>query len=86
MTTNPYITGVSDGGAHIAFLCSHLLQLPAQSLGARKESNDAGQAVRKLTFDPHAVGIPNRGLLKTGMAADLTILILIKCKRKRKSS
>ena len=76
LTTNPYVlTGGSDGGAHIAFLCqvtysSHLLDHWVR----QKKVLSLEQAVRKLTFDPATLlGIPNRGLLKNGLAADLTI-------------
>jgi N-acyl-D-aspartate/D-glutamate deacylase len=76
MTTNPYIlTGGSDGGAHIAFLCQVTYSSFLLSHWVReKKAMTLEQAVRKLTFDPAVLlGIPNRGLLKTGMAADLTI-------------
>jgi len=76
MTTNPYVlTGGSDGGAHIAFLCQVTYSSFLLSHWVReKKAMTLEQAVRKLTFDPAVLlGIPNRGLLKTGLAADLTI-------------
>jgi N-acyl-D-amino-acid deacylase len=76
LTTNPYVlTGGSDGGAHVAFLCQVTYSSFLLSHWVReKKALTMEQAVRKLTFDPAVLlGIPNRGLLKEGMAADLTI-------------
>jgi N-acyl-D-amino-acid deacylase len=76
LTTNPYVvTGGSDGGAHIAFLCQVTYSSFLLSHWVReKKALSLEQAVRKLTFDPaRLLGIPRRGLLKEGMAADLTI-------------
>ncbi len=76
LTTNPYVvTGGSDGGAHIAFLCQVTYSSFLLSHWVReKKVLSLEQAVRKLTFDPaRLLGIPQRGLLKEGMAADLTI-------------
>jgi N-acyl-D-aspartate/D-glutamate deacylase len=76
LTTDPYVlTGGSDGGAHIAFLCQVTYSSFLLSHWVReKKALTLEQAVRRLTFDPASLlGIPNRGLLKTGMAADLTI-------------
>ena len=76
LTESPYVlSGGSDGGAHVSFLCqvtysSYLLEHWVR----KKKAFSLEQAVRKLTFDPATLlGIPNRGLLKTGLAADLTI-------------
>lgn len=76
LMTNPYVlTGGSDGGAHIAFLCQ--VTYSSFLLGhwvREKKTLTLEQAVRKLTFDPATLlGIPNRGFLKEGMAADLTL-------------
>jgi N-acyl-D-aspartate/D-glutamate deacylase len=76
MATSPYVlTGGSDGGAHIAFLCQVTYSSFLLSHWVReKKVMTLEQAVRRLTFDPAVLlGIPNRGLLKTGLAADLTI-------------
>jgi N-acyl-D-amino-acid deacylase len=76
LTTSPYVlTGGSDGGAHVAFLCQVTYSSFLLSHWVReKKALTLEQAVRKLTFDPAVLlGIPNRGLLKEGMAADLTI-------------
>ncbi len=76
LATDPYVlTGGSDGGAHIAFLCQVTYSSFLLSHWVReKKALTLEQAVRRLTFDPASLlGIPNRGLLKTGMAADLTI-------------
>lgn len=76
LTANPYVlTGGSDGGAHIAFLCQVTYSTFLLSHWVReKKALTLEQAVRKLTFDPAVLlGIPSRGLLKEGLAADLTI-------------
>jgi N-acyl-D-aspartate/D-glutamate deacylase len=76
ITTNPYVlTGGSDGGAHIAFLCQVTYSSFLLSHWVReKKMLTLEHAIRKLTFDPAVLlGIPNRGLLKEGMAADVTV-------------
>lgn len=76
MTTNPYVlTGGSDGGAHVAFLCQVTYSSFLLSHWVREQrALSLEQAVRKLTFDPAVLlGIPRRGLLKEGFAADLTL-------------
>jgi N-acyl-D-amino-acid deacylase len=87
LTTDPYVlTGGSDGGAHIAFLCQVTYSSFLLSHWVReKKLLTLEQAVRRLTFDPASLlGIPNRGLLKTGMAADLTIFDPDKVQAKEK--
>jgi len=87
LTTDPYVlTGGSDGGAHIAFLCQVTYSSFLLSHWVReKKALTLEQAVRRLTFDPALLlGIPNRGLLKTGMAADLTIFDPDKVQAKEK--
>ena len=87
LTTDPYVlTGGSDGGAHIAFLCQVTYSSFLLSHWVReKKALTLEQAVRRLTFDPASLlGIPNRGLLKTGMAADLTIFDPDKVQAKEK--
>jgi len=87
LTTSPYVlTGGSDGGAHVAFLCQVTYSSFLLSHWVReKKALTLEQAVRKLTFDPAVLlGIPNRGLLKEGMAADLTIFDPDKVQAKEK--
>lgn len=87
LTTNPYVlTGGSDGGAHIAFLCQVTYSSFLLSHWVReKKALTLEQAVRRLTFDPATLlGIPHRGLLKEGMAADLTIFDPDKVQAKEK--
>jgi N-acyl-D-amino-acid deacylase len=87
LTTDPYVlTGGSDGGAHIAFLCQVTYSSFLLSHWVReKKLLTLEQAVRRLTYDPAALlGIPNRGLLKAGMAADLTIFDPDKVQAKEK--
>lgn len=87
LTTDPYVlTGGSDGGAHIAFLCQVTYSSYLLSHWVReKKALTLEQAVRRLTFDPASLlGIPNRGLLKIGMAADLTIFDPDKVQAKEK--
>jgi N-acyl-D-aspartate/D-glutamate deacylase len=87
MTTNPYVlTGGSDGGAHIAFLCQVTYSSFLLSHWVReKKALTLEQAIRKLTFDPAVLlGIPHRGLLQEGKAADLTIFDPDKVQAKEK--
>jgi N-acyl-D-aspartate/D-glutamate deacylase len=87
LTTSPYVlTGGSDGGAHVAFLCQVTYSSFLLSHWVReKKALTLAQAVRKLTFDPAVLlGIPHRGLLKEGMAADLTIFDPDKVQAKEK--
>jgi N-acyl-D-aspartate/D-glutamate deacylase len=87
LATDPYVlTGGSDGGAHVAFLCQVTYSSYLLSHWVReKKALTLEQAVRRLTFDPASLlGIPNRGLLKTGMAADLTIFDPDKVQAKEK--
>jgi N-acyl-D-aspartate/D-glutamate deacylase len=87
LTTNPYVlTGGSDGGAHIAFLCQVTYSSFLLSHWVReKKALTLEQAVRRLTFNPATLlGIPRRGLLKEGMAADLTIFDPDKVQAKEK--
>ena len=76
LATNPYVlTGGSDGGAHISFLCQ--VTYPSFLLShwvREKKALSLEQAVNRLTFTPaQLLGIPKRGLLQQGLAADLTI-------------
>lgn len=76
MMKNPYVLpGVSDAGAHMDVLCFY--GVPAKVIG--KWHREEGvlsleEAVRRVTSLPAAVyGIPNRGTIREGMAADLVI-------------
>jgi N-acyl-D-aspartate/D-glutamate deacylase len=76
IVTHPYaIAGLSDAGAHMDLLCGY--GVPGEVLG--KWVRDKGaltleEGVRRLTSMPAAIaGIPNRGILREGYAADLTI-------------
>jgi N-acyl-D-aspartate/D-glutamate deacylase len=73
---HPYsVPGTSDAGAHMDAACGY--GVPAELLG--KWVRDKGvltleEGVRRLTSMPAVVaGIPNRGLIREGMPADLTI-------------
>ena len=76
LATNPYVvTGGSDGGAHVSFLCQ--VTYPSFLLShwvREKKALSLEQAVSRLTSTPaRLLGIPRRGLLRPGMAADLTV-------------
>jgi len=66
---------LSDAGAHLTFFCDagfglHLLGHWSRDLGVL----DLPQAVHRLTGQPAGIfGIPNRGLLREGYAADLML-------------
>lgn len=73
---NPYVLpGVSDAGAHMDVLCFY--GVPAMVIG--KWHRETGvisleEAVRRVTSLPAAVyGIPDRGAIREGLAADLVI-------------
>ena len=76
LATNPYVvTGGSDGGAHVSFLCQ--VTYPSFLLShwvRERKALSLEQAVSRLTSTPaRLLGIPRRGLLRPGMAADLTV-------------
>ncbi len=76
LATDPYVlTGGSDGGAHISFLCQVTYPSFLLSHWVREQKVlSVEEAINRLTFVPaQLLGIPRRGLLKQGMAADLTI-------------
>ncbi len=73
---NPDILiGLGDGGAHVDMLCD--TGYPTLLLGTwvrEQEVLTLEQGVRRLTSDPaDFFGIKDRGRLKTGLAADITI-------------
>jgi N-acyl-D-aspartate/D-glutamate deacylase len=76
---SPYVMiGTSDAGAHVQFgadfaYCTTLLGLWVRE----RNMISLEQAIHKLTFHVASVyGLQNRGLLRPGFAADLTIFDL----------
>ena len=74
--SSPYtVVGLSDAGAHVVFdagygYCTRLLGFWVRE----KQIMSLEDAVRKLTFHSASVfGLNDRGLLRPGMAADITI-------------
>ena len=67
--------GLSDGGAHVQFHGGYGYSTRLLGYWVReKEIMSLEQAVRKLSFDSaSAFGIFDRGLLRPGMAADITV-------------
>jgi len=69
------IIGLSDGGAHVQFQSGFGFSTRLLSEWVRdKQVMSLEQAVRRLTFDSATIfGLYDRGLLRPGMAADITI-------------
>jgi N-acyl-D-aspartate/D-glutamate deacylase len=69
------IIGLSDGGAHVQFQSGFGFSTRLLSEWVReKQAMSLEQAVRRLTFDSASIfGLYDRGLLRPGMAADITI-------------
>ena len=69
------LIGISDGGAHVDMLCN--AGYPTYLLGRfvrEKQVISMEHAIRRITSEPAAFfGISDRGLLRPGMAADITI-------------
>jgi len=67
--------GISDGGAHVDMLCN--AGYPSYLLGTfvrEKQVLSLEHAVRRITSEPaHFFGLADRGVLRPGMAADITI-------------
>lgn len=67
--------GISDGGAHVDMLCN--AGYPSYLLGTfvrEKQALSLELAVRRITSEPaRFFGLADRGVLRTGMAADITI-------------
>ncbi|MEC9340701.1 MAG: amidohydrolase family protein [Pseudomonadota bacterium] len=69
------LIGLSDGGAHVDMLCdagysTHLLQRWVRETGALTLE----EGVRRLTSEPaNFFGVPNRGVIAVGKAADLVV-------------
>src|SRR5262249_10282427 len=69
------ISGLSDGGAHVQFQSGFGFSTRLLSEWVReKRAMSLEQAVRRLTFDSASTfGLYDRGLLRPGLAADITI-------------
>jgi N-acyl-D-amino-acid deacylase len=69
------IIGLSDGGAHVQFQSGFGFSTRLLAEWVReKQVMSLEQAVRRLTFDSASIfGLYDRGLLRPGMAADITI-------------
>jgi N-acyl-D-amino-acid deacylase len=67
--------GISDGGAHVDMLCN--AGYPTYLIGnfvRERRALSLEHAVKRITSEPAAFfGLSDRGLLKPGMAADITI-------------
>ena len=76
MLKSPYsILGISDGGAHLNTFCGAMYPTFFLSKWVREwRIFTMEEAIRKMTFVPAALlGFLDRGLLRPGMAADVTI-------------
>jgi len=69
------IIGLSDGGAHVQFQSGFGFSTRLLSEWVREKGvMSVEQAVRRLTFDSASIfGLYDRGLLRPGLAADITI-------------
>ena len=69
------LIGLSDGGAHVQFQSGFGFSTRLLAEWVRdKQAMSVEQAVRRLTFDSASIfGLYDRGLLRPGMAADITI-------------
>jgi N-acyl-D-aspartate/D-glutamate deacylase len=70
-----FLIGLSDGGAHVDFLCDVGYSTALLDIWVRqKKVLTLEKAVHKLTAAPAALfGIPNRGVLAEGKVADLVL-------------
>ena len=72
------LIGISDGGAHVDMLCN--AGYPSYLLGTfvrDKQALTLERAVQRITSEPaQFFGIADRGVLRPGMAADITIFDL----------
>jgi N-acyl-D-aspartate/D-glutamate deacylase len=70
--------GISDGGAHVDMLCN--AGYPSYLLGTfvrEKQALSLEHAIRRITSEPaQFFGLSDRGALRSGMAADITIFDL----------
>ncbi len=69
------VVGLSDGGAHVQFSGGYGYSTRLLGYWVREQGiMSLEQAVRRLTFDSASTfGLHDRGLLRPGMAADITI-------------
>jgi len=72
--------GISDGGAHVDMLCN--AGYPTYLLGRFVRDNPLltlEHAIKRITSEPaHFFGLTDRGLIRRGMAADITVFDLDK--------
>jgi N-acyl-D-aspartate/D-glutamate deacylase len=72
------LIGISDGGAHVDMLCN--AGYPSYLLGTfvrEKQAIALEQAVKRITSEPaQFFGLTDRGALRPGLAADITIFDL----------
>ncbi len=72
------LIGISDGGAHVDMLCN--AGYPSYLLGTfvrEKQALTLEHAVQRITSEPaQFFGLVDRGALRQGMAADITIFDL----------
>ncbi|WP_207536874.1 N-acyl-D-amino-acid deacylase family protein [Sabulicella rubraurantiaca] len=80
MVTHPHtLLGLGDGGAHVGYICdasapTHLLTHWVRDR-ARGGRLPVEFAVKRLSADnAHAIGLRDRGFLKSGLKADLNII------------
>lgn len=74
--TDPFVLpGLSDGGAHVTRRCdSHFSTFLLSFWVREQQALSLEEAVRKLTFmGATAFGLHDRGLIRPGMAGDLTV-------------
>ena len=74
--TDPHVlVGLSDGGAHVSRRCdSHFSTFLLSYWVRERGAMSLEEAVRKLTFmSATAFGMYDRGLIRPGLAADLTV-------------
>jgi len=75
VTDDRFLIGLSDGGAHVDFLCDAGYATAVLDIWVRqREALTLEKAVHELTAVPAALfGIPNRGVLAAGKVADLVL-------------
>ena len=75
MTDDRFLIGLSDGGAHVDFLCDAGYATAVLDIWVRqREALTLEKAVHKLTAVPATLfGIPSRGVLAEGKVADLVL-------------
>ncbi len=75
VTDDRFMIGLSDGGAHVDFICDAGYSTALIEIWVRqRQALTLEKAVHKLTAVPAALfGIPNRGVLAAGKVADLVL-------------